>query len=266
MPLIITLSAIPPRFAALGPTLRALLRQRHPADEIRLNIPERYRRFPEWDGTLPEVPEGVTIARCAQDYGPATKLLPTLQAYAGQPVDILLCDDDRIHDRNWTARFIAERARHPDCAIAEAGRFVPGYAAAAHPRRPLAVPRPRGLAYRLTRIATLGMVKPRPWLRSGYVDVFKGFGGALVRPEFFTPEVFDIPAHLWTVDDPWLSGQLERNGVGIWLNADGIVPGERGVARRDSLLKFEDCGQGRGDANSACFTWFQENFGIWRAR
>ncbi len=76
MPLIITLSAIPPRFAALGPTLRALLRQRHPADEIRLNIPERYRRFPEWDGTLPEVPEGVTILRCAQDYGPATKLLP----------------------------------------------------------------------------------------------------------------------------------------------------------------------------------------------
>ena len=80
-------------------------------DEIRLNIPERYRRFPEWDGTLPEVPEGVTIARCAQDYGPATKLLPTLQAYAGQPVDILLCDDDRIHDRNWTARFSRPRPR-----------------------------------------------------------------------------------------------------------------------------------------------------------
>ncbi len=62
---IISLTTIPSRFAGLGPTLGSLLAQG--ADQVRLNIPEAYRRFPDWDGTLPSVPAGVSIVRCDKD-------------------------------------------------------------------------------------------------------------------------------------------------------------------------------------------------------
>jgi hypothetical protein len=71
---VISLSAIPPRFAHLGPVLDSLLRQRPRAEAVLLYIPKSYRRFPEWDGALPDVPEGVEIRRVEEDLGPATKL------------------------------------------------------------------------------------------------------------------------------------------------------------------------------------------------
>ncbi len=82
-PTIITLSSIPPRFGLLKPTLFSLLSQRLKAEEVRLYIPHKYRRFPDWDGRLPEVPAGITIVRCDEDLGPATKVLPAAQRPEG---------------------------------------------------------------------------------------------------------------------------------------------------------------------------------------
>ncbi|WP_223252045.1 glycosyltransferase family 2 protein [Paracoccus mutanolyticus] len=262
MPLIVTLSSIPPRFSELGPTLTSILRQRVAPDQVRLYIPRAYRRFPDWDGTLPQVPAGVAIHRCDQDFGPATKILPAVRDFSGQAVELLLCDDDRLYDREWTARFLSARRAHPDCVIAEAGRFVPGYDATPLPR---ATPRRKDWRYRLRRALSLGRWRPLPWTGSGHVDVFKGYGGALLRPEFLPERAFDIPDLLWTVDDPWLSGCLAMNGVRIWLNAEGRHPREQRNARRDALLDFALAGRGRGDANGVCFDWFRQYMGIWGA-
>lgn len=260
MRLIVTLSSIPSRFQGLGPTLQSLLNQDLPPHEIRLYIPHSYRRFPDWDGHLPKVPRAVQILRADLDYGPATKILPAVRDFHGQDVELLLCDDDRIYDPGWTARFVQARREHPDCLIAEAGRFVPGHHATATPK---AQPRGKGVAYRLLRAASLGWNKPRAWVGSGYVDVFKGYGGAMLRPEFVPESAFDIPDLLWTVDDPWLSGNCAANGIRIWLNADGIEPGETRAAHRDALLQFSLQGKGRGDANAACFDWLRQRYGIW---
>lgn len=260
--LVVTLSSIPPRFSGLGPTLTSILRQRVAPDQVRLYIPRAYRRFPDWDGTLPQVPAGVAIHRCDQDFGPATKILPAVRDLAGQAVELLLCDDDRLYDREWTARFLAARRAHPDCVIAEAGRFVPGHDACPLPR---ATPRRKDWRYRLLRALSLGRARPLPWTGSGHVDVFKGYGGALLRPEFLPERAFDIPDLLWTVDDPWLSGCLAMNGVRIWLNAEGRHPREQRNARRDALLDFALAGRGRGDANGVCFDWFRQYMGIWGA-
>ena len=73
--LIVSLSSIPPRFHKIGATLQALLGQSARIDRICLYIPEVYRRFPDWDGSLPEVPEGIEIHRTEADLGPATKVL-----------------------------------------------------------------------------------------------------------------------------------------------------------------------------------------------
>lgn len=93
---IISLTSIPPRFAGLGPVLEALLAQG--ADETHLAIPERYIRFPNWDGDLPKHPQGITVLRCP-DFGPATKLIPALQSYAD--ATILYCDDDALYGPGW---------------------------------------------------------------------------------------------------------------------------------------------------------------------
>ncbi len=86
---IISLTAIPPRFADLGLTLHSLLRQKSRPEAVELWIPHSYRRFPQWGGGLPDVPEGVTLRRVDVDYGPATKVLPALRERRGQAVEIL---------------------------------------------------------------------------------------------------------------------------------------------------------------------------------
>ncbi len=86
---VITLSSIPPRFSGLHLTLESLLSQTVRPERVILYLSRHYRRFPDWDGALPEVPEGVEIRLVEEDYGPATKLLPALKEFAGQDVDIL---------------------------------------------------------------------------------------------------------------------------------------------------------------------------------
>lgn len=91
---IISLTAIPSRFAGFTPTQESLLAQG--ANMVRLHIPRSYRRFPDWDGNLLKVPAGVSIVRCNTDLGPATKVLPATQDLRGQDAQILFCDDDCI--------------------------------------------------------------------------------------------------------------------------------------------------------------------------
>jgi hypothetical protein len=260
LPLVITLSSIPSRFRDIRPTLESLLRQELPARDVRLYIPRSYRRFPEWDGVLPDVPAGITICRVDEDFGPATKVLPAIRDHAGEPVELLLCDDDRIYDPRWTTRFAEARVRYPDVVITEDGARVGSHRAS---QEPGAVRRAKDWRYRMERIMSLGLSRPPKWTCSGFVDTFKGYSGALLRPDFIPGFAFDIPEILWTVDDIWLSGCLATNGVGIWVNANSPMSHERAIAKRDALLRFSYQDHGRQDANRACWEWFQKNKNIW---
>ncbi len=266
VPTIATLTAIPPRFHGLMPTLNSLLGQTLPFDEIRLYIPLEYRRFPQWDGVVPEVPEGVTITRCPKDFGPATKVLPAAKALRGRNVDLLFCDDDKIYDFNWHKRFKNCAALKPGTCIVEAGETFPDIADGARPANRL----PRGRRerknwlYRLKRVASLGLHKPHTYRNSGYVDQISGYGGVLVRPDWFDDCAFDIPDVMWTVDDPWLSGHLELIGIPIWLNGSGKQPRASSVGELNALLKFEELGQGRIAADLMVIEYFRMTYGIWQ--
>ncbi|WBL32941.1 glycosyltransferase family 2 protein [Sinirhodobacter sp. HNIBRBA609] len=266
-PTIVTLSSIPPRFSELGETLESLLTQSLPVQEIRLHIPERYRRFPDWDGTLPQVPAGVTIHRCAEDLGPATKILPAVRALRGHEVDLLLCDDDKIYDRDWHRRFKEQARKRPGTCIVEVGETFPDIAET-H-RAPDRLPRGRrlarkGIGYRLKRLLSLGWYKPHFFTQSGYVDQLSGYAGVLLRPDWFDEAVFDIPDIIWTVDDPWLSGHLERRGVPIWLNAKGRFPLMRESGNRHALLDLVEQGHDRVMADLAAIDYFRQTYGIWQ--
>lgn len=264
-PTIITLSSIPPRFAHLGPTLASLLAQDLPPEQIILYIPHQYRRFPDWTGTLPPIPEGVTLRRAATDHGPATKILPALQDFAGRSVDILFCDDDMFYDSGWHRRFKQLRREHPGSALCDIAHHLP---VAGFTRRPrMRRWSPADLA---AHLATLPppLPDPAPLIReSGYADVLEGWGGVMVRPEFFDDRVFDIPSNLWMVDDPWLSGHLTLRDVPIWTNADGLPPRRRCNVGHDIAPLFFEVfdGKARHQSDQDCVEYYRSTYGIWPA-
>jgi hypothetical protein len=262
-PTIITLSCIPPRFGHLGPTLESLLAQDLPAAQIILYVPQHYRRFPDWDGTLPSLPAGVTLRRTEKDYGPATKILPALREFAGQSVDLLYCDDDMLYDPSLNRLLKAQRAIHPNAALCPVAFDLPGSAHRRQPRvqrwgkaamnRHLADPSNKGTPLPLVRA-------------SGYGDVMAGWGGVMVRPEFFDDRVYDIPPDLWMVDDPWLSGHLALRGVPIWACAETLPPRRREHVQRDIAPLFFEVvdGKTRQDSDAACAAYYRKTHGIWR--
>src|ERR1043166_10212822 len=78
---IVSLSTVPDRIGNLGPTIRSLLKQTRPPDEIVLAIPEfsvRERRpyvVPKYVSRFPRV----RVLRCRKDWGPATKFIAAIQ-------------------------------------------------------------------------------------------------------------------------------------------------------------------------------------------
>jgi hypothetical protein len=222
MDFVISLSTIPPRMPHLAPVLQSLLAQQSPAREVVLWLPRRYRRFPDWDGALPDLPRGVRVARCDEDWGPATKILPALAEYRGAGAEILFCDDDSLYPPHWAAAFAAARAGHPGAIIAGQGQ----HHADIRPEMRPAARRPRMEGWTRASLSAHLAALPPPLppappviRRSGYADQFLGRAGALVRADFFTDEVFAIPPLLWGHDDLWLSGQAEAGEVGIWCDA-----------------------------------------------
>lgn len=275
--LIVSLSTIPSRFGLLGPTLESIIKQNIHIDAIEVYIPKTYKRFPDYDGSLPQVPEGVTVVVIDEDLGPATKVLPAAKKHRGEDVEILYCDDDRICPPNWAKAFLEARKQRPDDAITAAGWEVSQlgikYTSTMQPR---VVPlRSRwDLPYRVRRInqkineIKLGRKLPKPrrsrnFKRGGYIDIMEGYGGVLVKPSMFDDACYDIPNNLWSVDDIWLSGCMARQGIGIWANQIGEVPEEQ-FDIADALYESTINGMNRIEANLACAKYLQDEFGIWQ--
>lgn len=272
---IISLTSIPPRFALMGPTLRALAAQRSAVDAIELYLPRRYRRFPEYDGTAPPVPAGITVIRPDTDLGPASKVLHAARRHAGQDVQILFCDDDRDYPAGWAARLFAEQAARPQAAVALDGYDLPD----PDPRQTGALPRyqsrpiGKGARYRLRRARRFLSGRfhtPLPVKRSlqlleraGFVDVLQGFGGAVLRPDFLGPRAWDIPDLAFPVDDIWLSGMLAWRGIGIWRPAGLPRPATTGAHRAHALYRASFDGLDRRALDARAIAHLRADFGVW---
>jgi hypothetical protein len=272
---IISLSTIPPRFDKLGKTLKSLVEQTAAIDEIRLYIPKRYRRFPDYDGSLPSVPDGITIVRPDNDMGPASKVLFAARDLRGRNAAILFCDDDKAFAPNWAAQLFAAQDARPDECVALIGKDVPTDIAKSSAFLPKAVRtqqidlslRARRLKHKVAaRILRAERPKPMPRLiaKGGYVDVLQGLGGVVVRPEFFDDIAYDIPDVIWAVDDVWLSGMLALKGVPIWLPAGLEEPATTDAHDFSSLFLATIEGADRIEANRRCIEYMQEHFSIWQ--
>jgi len=274
---IISLTSIPPRFAGLAPVLRSLLDQTAPIDEIRVYIPKRYRRRPEWSGQRPDLPAGVRLVVVDDDLGPASKVLHAARDLSGCDVPILFCDDDRIYPRTWARGLLAAHAERRGECVAAIGRHLSadgsGTPCATRPRAKVGKQRfdPYYRFRRLRqqwserRFRTAGE-KPsrRSVLRAGYVDFLQGYAGAVMRPDFVDEAFYDIPDDIWMVDDIWLSGHLARRNIPIW------VPRRQEICRRAANAPIEALrtsvfnDSDRDGSNHRAISYFQESYGIWR--
>jgi len=272
----ITLSTIPPRFPYIGPVLQTLLRQTRRAQRVVLYLPRRYRRFPDYDGTLPEVPRGVEIRVVDEDIGPATKVLYAAEEFRGSGLRLLYCDDDRLYQRDWAAKLLQGARRRPNMAIAATGFQLARMGMASGSDLPRCEPygyRHSDWHYRVSRlcdrISTFPKkhTGPKPlrgvFRRSGYTDVAEGYGGVVVRPEFFEPEDRAIPPVMWAVDDIWLSGLMARRGIPIWVEAGAMRLRTAPVQHCDALYAAVIEGANRDQANQLCAAHMRERFGIW---
>lgn len=192
--IIVTLTTIPSRIEHIGTTLKGLMEQSRPPKKIVLNVPEFSQReqvayeVPEWLENLAAVE-----VRRGKDWGPATKLIPTLLAAEADQL-VVVVDDDRIYPRDFLATLEAAAEAMPDVALTMAGWVVPADM----------------IDRRTTIRSNLFRLPPAPLrghrLRSPReVDVFLGVFGYAVRPRFYDlgalADFEDTPRAAFLTDD-----------------------------------------------------------------
>jgi len=122
---VISLTTIPSRFKYLNALFSSINRQVLKPDKVILNIPHIYNRFKKFN--IEELSylsyPFLEINRC-NDFGPATKIIPTLEKVKDEDI-ILFIDDDRIPDFMFTNRFIENHKSNPDKCIAGLKYYEP---------------------------------------------------------------------------------------------------------------------------------------------
>lgn len=222
--IVVSLTTIPSRIAGILPAVNSLLDQTVLPERIVLTVPDRSRRE-QMGYVVPDALRAhprVSIVSCEHDWGPATKLIPTLLGMADQPdVPILAVDDDNVYPRTFVETFQRFAAEMPDAALSMRGFRVP-------PSRRWRDRR----EFPGTSIDT-----------PVRVDIVQGCGGILVRPRFFDPEVFEYanaPPEAFFVDDIWFSGNLARRRVARY-----VIPFSGALIYLPSLATFSGTGLDR---------------------
>jgi Glycosyl transferase family 2 len=242
---IASLSTVPDRINNLAPTIRSLLKQTRPPDEIVLAIPEfsvRERRHyvvPKYISRLPRV----RFLRCRQDWGPATKFIAAIQdelAAGRQNTLIMVVDDDRVYPRDALETYLHYSEQLPDAALCFRGAAMP---------------------------CTLDwddakMIRASDLREPRAVAVITGCGSYLIQPRFFDESLWDYsvaPQVAFHIDDIWISGCLSRRGVKRY-----VVPASammRSVLRQRWTVSLNKI-PGRQKLNNEIIASFRETWHV----
>src|SRR5881396_2741298 len=243
---IVSLSTVPDRINNLGPTIRSLLRQTRPPDEIVLAIPE----FSIREQRPYAVPKHVSrwpllrVLHCRKDWGPATKFIPIvreeLAAGRGNTL-IMVVDDDRIYPRDALETYLHYNKQLPEEVLCFRGAAMP-----------------RDLDWRHAKMIRASELRqPQP------VAVITGCGSYLIQPTFFDESLWDYsqaPKGAFYMDDIWISGCLAKANVKRY-----VVPGSammRSVFRQRRTLSLHDVPDGRQYHNNETIAFFGDVWDI----
>ena len=243
---IASLSTVPDRINNLRPTIRSLLKQTRPPDEIVLAIPEfsireqRPYAVPEYVSRLPRL----RVLHCRRDWGPATKFIPIvreeLAAGRGNTL-IMVMDDDRIYPRDALETYLHYNEQLPDAALCFRGAAMP-----------------QNLDWRNAKMIRASELRePQP------AAVITGCGSYLIQPRFFDESLWHYsraPRGAFYMDDIWISGCLTRRNVKRY-----VVPASammRSVFRQRRTLSLHDVPEGRQYNNNETIAFFGDSWDV----
>jgi hypothetical protein len=243
---IASLSTVPDRINNLRPTIRSLLKQTRPPDEIVLAIPEfsireqRPYAVPKHVSRCPRL----RVLHCRRDWGPATKFIPIvreeLAAGRGNTL-IMVVDDDRIYPREALETYLHYNEQLPDAALCFRGAAMP-----------------QNLDWRDAKMIRASELRePQP------AAVITGCGSYLIQPRFFDESLWDYsgaPRGAFYMDDIWISGCLNRRGVKRF-----VVPASammRSVFRQRRTLSLHDVPEGRQYHNNETIAFFGKTWDV----
>jgi Glycosyl transferase family 2 len=242
---IASLSTVPDRINNLRPTIRSLLRQTRPPDEIVLAIPEFSVRegrpyvVPKYISRLPRV----RILRSREDWGPATKFIAAIQdelAAGRQNTLIMVVDDDRVYPPDALETYLHYSEQLPDAALCFRGAAMPSTFDWDDAKM----------------IYAKDLRQPRP------VAVITGCGSYLIQPRFFDGSLWDYsgaPPVAFYIDDIWISAWLSRRGVKRYVvPASAMMGSVRRQRRTVSLNKIHS----RQKLNNETIAFFRDAWDV----
>jgi hypothetical protein len=243
---IVSMSTVPDRISNLTPTIRSLLDQTRPPDEIVIALPEfsiREQRpyvVPDYIARLPRV----RILHCGKDWGPATKFIPVVQeelaAGRGRSL-IMVVDDDRVYPRDALETYLHYSGQLPEAALCFRGAAMP-----------------ISLDWRRAK-----MIKGSKLCEPRRAAVITGCGSYFIQPTFFDESLWDYskaPRGAFYMDDIWISGCLSRRGVERY-----VVPASsmmRTVLRQRGTMSLHDVPNGRQHNNNETIAFFRDTWNI----
>tara|TARA_Y100001970_G_scaffold293433_1_gene440167 strand:+ start:40 stop:789 length:750 start_codon:yes stop_codon:yes gene_type:complete len=105
----VSLTSIPSRINNIHETIESINNQSLKPKKIFLNLPKRYKRFPEYKYSEKQISMlrkyNLEVVRC-QDYGPATKLMGSISDIKNNFECVILIDDDHIYHEKTFEIFI----------------------------------------------------------------------------------------------------------------------------------------------------------------
>ena len=194
---IISFTTLPSRIDKIEEIVSTLCKQTLQPDEIILWIPKFYIRLKTSVNTIPACLNNypIDVKYCDTDFGPFTKLRPSLD-YCGYDDIIVTCDDDIVYPENWFENLVNHSIKFPDYSIGYRGR-------------------------KFKDKTDLEYIKSDLIYGSGgkeyvFVDIITGTRGALYKKRFFTEYIYtDNYKKMFLVDDIWISGNLAKAGTKI---------------------------------------------------
>ncbi|OGT48080.1 MAG: hypothetical protein A3E82_06930 [Gammaproteobacteria bacterium RIFCSPHIGHO2_12_FULL_38_11] len=190
---IISFTTTPGRIHKMWPTINSLLLQTQLPSKIFLWLPKNYHRFQ--NNFIVNIPNFlkdnplIQIEFIEKDWGPSTKLLPYLEKFQNYPdTKIIVIDDDRIYPKTLIEDLVNYSNQYPQDAITIAAVVM----------------------------SNSGRQEYTHSNKLKEIDVMLGYQGYLVKPRFFTPEIFNYSAdcpEAFFEDDVWISANLKKNNI-----------------------------------------------------
>lgn len=192
MRIVISLTTIQSRIRFIKPVILSILNQSHDFDVLYLNIPRTYKVRE----SLRSIDDKRFVLNfCEKDYGPITKLVPTLKLEHDPESIIIFCDDDQIWADNTLETFIKSHEKFPRDALSFSGWCVGNF------------PFYFQLAWNTED--------------SHLVDWIQGTTGILIKRGMLDPDKLldyteysdENKALIFKNDDHWISYHLYLNGI-----------------------------------------------------